>query len=139
MKPVIEKLLSDMIHLDNNRKLSETDENITSAYENLGDEITFTRIRNLLSWIDPKFHVSTTDLEKYLINEDFMDHETFLEVYDEFKSLFDHILVFDELFELKEEHIEFNPKLSKTEIEEIREYVKENNIIKYRSRHYRPD
>ncbi|MCT4664209.1 MAG: hypothetical protein N4A45_03120 [Flavobacteriales bacterium] len=135
MKPVIKQLLSDMIYFDDKRECSETDKYIKNAYDNLGYEITFTRIRNLLSWLNPK--ILTDDVEKYLIYEDFMEPEIFMEVYAEFKSLLDHIPVFKELFQLKEKHIEFNSSLTKDDIQEIKTYVGENSVL-YQRRYYKP-
>ena len=137
MKPIIKQLLSEMIYFRLNRKCYETDTYVKVAYENLSNEILFTRIRNLLSWLDLKMQTPMENLEKYFIYEDFMEYEDFTEVYAEFKSLFEHISVFNELFVLKEEHIEFNSSLAKSEIVEIYDYVKENNIIKHRTLYYR--
>lgn len=130
MKPLIEKLLSEMIYFADKRKCKETDIYLKKAYEKLDKILLFSRVRNLLSWIDPKFHVSQTDLKKYLLYEDFMDPEDFEEVYAEFSLLFEYIPALKEIFALKEQHIEFNEFLTEDDIQEIYEYIRINKVIR---------
>lgn len=70
-----------------------------------------------------------------------MDSEDFEEVYNEFKNLFKYLPELKEIFVLKEKHIEFNPSLSKNDIQEIYEFVKTNYIInpKRITRYKRPE
>jgi len=129
MDSKIQKLLSEMISFKENRACKETDIYINTACEKLDKIMLFIRVRNLLGWIDPKFHLSNTDLKKHLLYEDFMNPEDFEEVYGEFSLLFEHIPTLSEVFALKEQHIEFNPSLTEYDIQEIYEYVRVSKVI----------
>ncbi|GEM_PF-6536137 len=129
MDSIIKKLLLEIMYYSNNRKIQKSDVFIQKAQQNLGDINFYIRSENLLNWIDPKNHFAETDLEKYLIYEDFMDIEDFKEIYNEYDLLFKHLPELSRIFKLKEKHIEFNPNLSKEDINEIYQFVKTNYSI----------
>lgn len=129
MNEISKKLLLEIMSYLNTRKFEENDKYVRRAFEKLGDNVVFTRTRNLLSWLNPQHHLSDTNLEVYNVHEDFMDSEDSEEVYNEFENLFKYLPELKEIFVLKEKHIEFNPSLSKNDIQEIYDFVKTNYII----------
>lgn len=142
MNAIIKKLLLEMISFSNTKKFKKDDSYIKSAYEKIGNEITISRIQNLLSWLNPRHHFSDTNLEKYILYEDFMDAEFYKEeVYKEFYLLFKYLPELKQIFELKEKHIEFNSSLKKNDIQEIYNFVETNYIIDPRrtTRYIKPE
>lgn len=141
MNEISKKLLLEIMSYLNTRKFKENDKYVIKAFEKLGDNLVFTRTSNLLSWLNSQHHLSDTNLEVYNVHEDFMDSEDFEEVYNEFKNLFKYLPELKEIFVLKEKHIEFNPSLSKNDIQEIYEFVKTNYIINLKriTRYKRPE
>ena len=72
MNKITKKLLLEIMSYANIRKITKSDIYIRKAQENLGDVNFYVRSSDLLTWIDPRDHFSFTDLEKYVIYEDFM-------------------------------------------------------------------
>lgn len=141
MNTVSKKILLEIMSFLNTRKFKKEDIYVKKAYEKLGNEIVFSRLQNLLSWIDPRDHFANTSLDKYILYEDFMEPEFYKkEVYEEFEKLFKYLPELKEIFLLKEKHIEFNPNLSKNDIQEIYHFVETNYIIDPRriTRYIRP-
>ncbi|WP_066433775.1 hypothetical protein [Chryseobacterium sp. CCH4-E10] len=129
MNTVTQKLLLEIMSYANTRKIENSDIYIKKAQEKLGGVNFYIRSQNLLSWIDPRDRFAFADLEKYVIYEDFMDPEDFEEVYGEFENLFKYLPELNEIFVLKEKHIEFSPSLSKSDIQEIYHFVETNYFI----------
>ncbi|WP_159265064.1 hypothetical protein [Tenacibaculum maritimum] len=69
-----------------------------------------------------------------------MSYDTFKEVYEEYKLLFEHLPEVKEIYALKEKHIEFNPSLSKNDILNLYQFVEENYVINpnHMSRYIKP-
>lgn len=130
MNTVIKKVLLELMSYSNTRQLRESDIYIKKAQEKLGDESFQIRAENLLSWIDPRRNSFTfTSLEKYEIYEDFMEAEVIDTITEEYAVLFKLLPELNEIFEFKGLYIAFNSSLSKSDIQEIYDFVKTNYII----------
>lgn len=141
MKPIIKKILLEMMSYSNTREFAEGDIYIKKAHEKLGDEIIISRAKNiLLSFLGPRRKYIYSNLEKIEIHEEHMSYSTFKEVYEEYKLLFEHLPEIKEIYVLKEKHIEFNPSLNRNDIQELYQFVEENYVINplNMSRYIRP-
>ena len=141
MNPIIKKLLLEMMSYSNTRKFTEDDIYIKKAYEKLGNEIIITRAKNLLlSYLGPRREYVYSNLEELEIHEEHMSYATFKEVYEEYKLLFEHLPELKEIYVLKEKHVEFNPSLTKSDIQELYKFVEDNYVInpKHMTRYIRP-
>jgi hypothetical protein len=139
MNTVIKKLLLEIMSFKNTRKFEEGDIYVKKAFKKLGEDILVSRLGELLHWINPRFHFSFTDLEKYVIYEDFMEQDVIKEISDEFALVFKHLPELNEIFVFKELQVQFNPSLNKSDIQEIYDFVKTNYVInpKHTSRYIR--
>ncbi|CAA0174396.1 hypothetical protein [Tenacibaculum maritimum] len=141
MNPIIKKILLEMMSYSNTRKFTEEDIYIKRAFEKLGSDIIITRAKNiLLSFLGPRRKYIYSNLEKLEIHEKHMSYDTFKEVYEEYKLLFEHLPEVKEIYALKEKHIEFNPSLSKNDILNLYQFVEENYVINpnHMSRYIKP-
>ncbi len=141
MNPITKKLVLEMLSYSYSREIQQADVYIKEAHEKLG-EIDFNIINNnLIGWINPRDHLSYTDLENYPLYEDFMDPEDFEYIYSKFRLFFKYIPELHHLFVLKDQHIEFAPNLSKSDIQEIYKFVEDNYVLnpKHFRRYHKPD
>lgn len=130
MNQIIKKLLQEIMSFANTRKVKDTDIYINRAQEKMGSRKFYIRSSDLLSWIDPRDHYSFTNKGRYeIFDKEVMERENFEKAYSEFKMLFEYLPELNELFELKEEHIEFNSSLSKKDIQDIYQFVKDTYVI----------
>lgn len=114
----------------NTRKVKDTDIYIKKAQEKMGSRTFYIRSSDLLSWIDPRDHYPFTNKDRYeIFDKEFMKQEIFEKIYNQFKMLFEYVPELNEIFELKEEHVEFNASLSKSDIQDIYQFVKDTYII----------
>ncbi|MDH7913767.1 hypothetical protein [Winogradskyella sp. SYSU M77433] len=121
MNSNIERLLSDMISYYDHTKNTEEDNFLLKAQNKLGRKKMFSRTLSLFGWINPINHnLPDFNPDKYdIFDKEVMDSEDFKEVYEGFEFVFKNIPEMKELFVLKEEHVEFNPSLSKSDIQDI--------------------
>jgi hypothetical protein len=130
----IQKLLTDMIDNFDYRVVEKSDNCLIRAQKEIGISVANSRVLNLFGWINPRNHnLPDFNPNKYVIYErDFMSKEGFERASREFKLVFETIPELNYLFKLKEEHVEFNSSLSKSDIEEIYEFVKTNYNVPIR-------
>jgi hypothetical protein len=135
----IEKLLTDMVIYFDYRVNVEPSNYVKKAENKIGRIKTATRLLSLFSWVDPRdYPIPNNNQEKYEIyDEEVMEQEDFEEVYSEFKQLFENFPELTELFALKERHVEFNPSLTKEDIQEVYDFVKTNNNVPPRDYQFR--
>jgi hypothetical protein len=127
---LIEKLLQEIMSFANTRKVKDTDIYIKKAQEKMGSRTFYIRSSDLLGWIDPRDHYSFTNKEQYeIFDKEFMKQENFEKIYSQFKMLFEYVPELNEIFELKEEHVVFNASLSKSDIQDIYQFVKDTYVI----------
>jgi len=140
MNKVTEKLLLEIMNFRNNREFKKEDIYINKINGKIDELNIYTRLGELLTWIDPRDHFSFTDLEKYVIYEDFMTEETIKEITEQFSLLFKYIPELNEIFVFEDRVIKFNPSLNKADIQEIYNFVKTNYVINpsHISRYIRP-
>ncbi|WP_046756133.1 hypothetical protein [Kordia jejudonensis] len=130
MNQIIEKLLKEIMSFANTRKVKDTDIYIKKAQEKMGSKTFYVRSHKLLRWIDPKGHFPFTNKKKYeIFDREVMEQEDFEQVYSEYIMLFEYVPELSEIFELKEEHVEFSVSLSKNDIQDIYQFVKDTYII----------
>jgi len=110
---------------------------VKKASSKVDDRTLVIRLGNLLHWIDPRDHFSFTDLEKYVIYEDFMTEEVIKKTQEQFSLLFKYIPELSEIFVFEDRVIKFNPSLNKADIQEIYNFVK-TNYTPYTTRYIRP-
>lgn len=134
MDSKIQRLLTDMIDNFDYRVVEKSDNCLIRAQKEIGISVANSRALNLFGWINPRNHnLPDFNPNKYVIYErEFMSEEVFEKVSGEFKLVFETIPELNYLFKLKEEHVEFNSSLSKSDIEEIYEFVKTNYNIPIR-------
>lgn len=134
MDSKIKKLLMDMIDNFDYRVVEKPDNCLLRAKQKLERTIVNSRTLALFGWIDPREHnLPDYNPEKYeLFDKEFMDQENFENVSREFKLVFEHIPELNNLFELKEEHVEFNSALSKNDIQEVYDFIKTNYNVPIR-------
>jgi hypothetical protein len=134
MDSKIQKLLTDMIDNFDYRAVRKPDNCLIKAKKEIGISVVNSRVVALFGWIDPREHnLPDFNPNKYVIYErDFMSKEGFERASGEFKLVFETIPELNYLFSLKEEHVEFNSSLSKSDIEEIYEFIKTNYNVPIR-------
>lgn len=129
MNTVIKQLLSEIISFIDTSKVPKNSKYIKKAAAKVDEDILEERLSDLLDWLDPKQHFSSTDLQSYSFTEDFMDKEDIEEIKSEYALVFKNLPELNEIFSLKELHVEFKPGLPENDIQEIYEFVKKNNVI----------
>lgn len=140
MNTITKKLLLEIISFLNTKEIKEDDIYLKKAYEKVNKKILLSRLGELLLWIDPKHHFSITNLEKYIIYEDFMDQQTIEEITGEYLLVFKYLPELKKIFVFENKYIKFNSSLNKNDIQEIYHFVEKNYIInpKYTTRYIRP-
>ena len=125
MKPIIKKIVQEMLDYVEQVEFKETDLYIKRADEKMGGfPGVGSRISEITRWMDPyygkilKFNIQ--ELNLYLEGT---DNEY---VYNEFVKLFNIVPELNEFLMLKESTIVYSESLSEDEISEIRQYVFDN-------------
>ena len=120
MNTKAKNLIEDLLSFIFTRKFKEDNHYIKKAYDVLGNDIVVTRLLDILSLINPISHIEDTDLEKFHIyDEEIMSDETFALVHKEFELLFKHLPELNEVFQLTDRYVKFNPNISKEDIQEM--------------------
>jgi hypothetical protein len=140
MKPIIKKLLLETMSYLNTGKFNDDDLYLKRAFDKTGGRILITRLGGLFSWLEPRRHFAFENFERYIIYEDFMDSEDFSYSYGQYEILFKSLPELAEIFELKEQHIEFNASLNTADIQEIYDFVETNYVMnpKHKTYYIRP-
>ena len=140
MNTISKKLMLEIMSFLNSRDFKEDDIYVKKASQRIKSEVLVSRLSELLDWINPRFHFSFTNLDRYDFSEDFMDQETINEIAEEYNLLFKNLPELNEIFILKKLHIEFNPSLTKSDIQELYKFVEDNYVInpKHMTRYIRP-
>ncbi|MDI9310646.1 MAG: hypothetical protein QM535_10550 [Limnohabitans sp.] len=137
MNTKAKKLIEDILFFLYTRKFKGDEDYIKRAYDELGNDITVSRLLNLKSFIDPLCHFNDTDLEKYHIyDEEIMSDETFALVHKEFELLFQHLPELNEVFHLTDRYVKFNPNISKKDIKEMYEMIRAFHRVNPRHVHF---
>lgn len=139
MNTITKKLLLEIIAFLNTKEIKEGDIYLKKAYEKVNKRVLLSRLGELLLWIDQNI-ISITNLEKYVIYEDFMDQQTIEEITGEYLLVFKYFPELKKIFVFEDKHIKFNSSLDKNDIQEIYHFVEKNYIInpKYTTRYIRP-
>jgi len=137
MNKITKKLLLEIMSFLNTREFKKEDVYVRNAFTKIDERTLVIRLGNLLHWIDPRDHFSFTDLEKYVIYEDFMTEEVIKKTEEQFSSLFKFIPELNEIFVFKDRAIKFNSSLNEADIQEIYSFVKKN-YTPYITRYIRP-
>ena len=120
MNTKAKNLIEDVLSFLSTRKFKGDEDCIKKAYDILGNDIIVSRLSNITILINPIKHFDDTDLEKYHIyDEEIMSDETFTLVYKEFELLFQHLPELNEVFQLTDRYVKFNPNISKEDIQEM--------------------
>lgn len=135
MKPIIKKVVDELMNYNATFNFNEAKKNqsiFKVIHEKYGYNYIVSSLQDLLDWIDPFYHKphylqDGTTLNQLELFSDLMDSEDKEEVYEEFKNIFKYCPELNELFILKSSCIRFNLSLSPEDIQEIYDYVSENN------------
>lgn len=124
MNTLTKKLILEILTFLDTRKFNDGDIYVKKACNKLENEIVLDRLLDLSTLIDPVRHNKDRGLGKYVYYDDeFMSEDVIQNIYNEFVLLFKYLPELKEIFILKERHIEFNSNLSKSDIQEIYQFV----------------
>ncbi len=135
MKPIIKQVVDELMNYNATFNFNEAKRNqsiFKVIHEKYGFSTIISPLDKLLDWIDPFYHKpyylrNGSTLNKLEIFSDLMEPEDKEEVYTEFKNIFKYCPELNELFVLKQSCIRFNSSLSPEDIQEVYDYINENN------------